>query len=263
MTRRPVSVILDIENIDSDVLPDQLMITSLRRRRSRLAAGGQPLRVRRRAGHPSVVRRHGASWEFACVWHLEPSLTDPDAVYAGVEDAALFRSTDGGAVWHELAGLRGHGSGPAWQPGASNPDRIFVAISAAGALRTDDGTTWKPINNGLITSIGIPDPHAEVGHCVDRLAHHRSRTQDAGPNRGSGVTLSVRTSKLAEAKRSGRSQSPALRRALQTPGILVEAAHVAEDPECARSGGVFDGGSLTRRCGRILVIHTFFGIMNW
>ena len=35
-------------------------------------------------------------WEFARVWHLEPSLDDPDTVYAGVEDAALFKSTDGG-----------------------------------------------------------------------------------------------------------------------------------------------------------------------
>ncbi len=51
-------------------------------------------------------------WEFKRVWHLEPSLTDPDTVYAGVEDAAIFRSTDGGANWQELPGLRGHGSGP-------------------------------------------------------------------------------------------------------------------------------------------------------
>ena len=100
-------------------------------------------------------------WEFKRVWHLEPSLTDPDTVYAGVEDAALFRSTDGGQDWHELAGLRGHGTGPKWQPGAggmclhtiildpSNPDRIYIAISAAGAFRTDDGgKTWKPINRG-------------------------------------------------------------------------------------------------------------------
>jgi photosystem II stability/assembly factor-like uncharacterized protein len=126
-------------------------------------------------------------WEFARVWHLEPSLTDPDTVYAGVEDAALFRSTDGGSNWHELAGLRGHGSGPAWQPGAggmclhtilldpSDPQRIFVAISAAGAFRTDDGgTTWRPINAGLI-SPQLPDPHAEVGHCVHRIAMHPSR----------------------------------------------------------------------------------------
>ena len=126
-------------------------------------------------------------WVFKRVWHLEPSLDDPDAVYAGVEDAALFRSTDGGKSWRELAGLRGHGTGPQWQPGAggmclhtvlldpSDPKRIFAAISAAGAFRTDDGgTTWRPINQGL-RSQGIPDPNAEVGHCVHRIAMHPSR----------------------------------------------------------------------------------------
>jgi photosystem II stability/assembly factor-like uncharacterized protein len=126
-------------------------------------------------------------WEFKRVWHLEPSLGDPDTVYAGVEDAALFRSTDGGQTWQELSGLRGHGSGPRWQPGAggmclhtilldpSNPGRIFIAISAAGAFRTDDaGKTWRPINRGLKSQY-IPDPNAEVGHCVHRIAMHRSR----------------------------------------------------------------------------------------
>jgi len=126
-------------------------------------------------------------WEFKRVWHLEPSLTDPDIVYAGVEDAALFRTTDGGHTWHELAGLRKHGSGPAWQPGAgglclhtilldpSDPNRMFTAISAAGAFRTDDGgQTWRPINSGL-RSEQIPNPTAEVGHCVHRIAMHPSR----------------------------------------------------------------------------------------
>jgi hypothetical protein len=126
-------------------------------------------------------------WEFKRVWHLEPSLTDPDTVYAGVEDAALFRSTDGGQTWGELAGLRGHGSGPDWQPGAGglclhtilldskDPNRIFVAISAAGAFRSEDaGQTWQPVNRGL-KSEGIPDPNAEVGHCVHRLAMHKSK----------------------------------------------------------------------------------------
>jgi BNR/Asp-box repeat protein len=126
-------------------------------------------------------------WEFKRVWHLEPSLTDPDTVYAGVEDAALFRSSDGGRSWQELPGLRGHGTGPHWQPGAggmclhtilidpSNAKRIFVAISAAGAFRSDDGgQTWRPINRGL-KSQGIPNPDAEVGHCVHRIALHRSR----------------------------------------------------------------------------------------
>ncbi|MBW3614170.1 MAG: exo-alpha-sialidase [Actinobacteria bacterium] len=126
-------------------------------------------------------------WEFARVWHLEPSLADPDVVYAGVEDAALFLSTDGGRTWGELSGLRGHGSGPSWQPGAGGlclhtiviepgqPDRMFVGISAAGVFRTDDGgKTWRAVNRGL-RSEGIPDPEAEVGHCVHRIAMHPSR----------------------------------------------------------------------------------------
>src|SRR5487761_76387 len=126
-------------------------------------------------------------WEFKRVWHLEPSLTDPDTVYAGVEDAALFRTTDGGKSWQELSALRGHGTGPKWQPGAggmclhtiildpSDPGRIYIAISAAGAFRTDDGgKTWKPINRGLKSQY-IPDPNAEVGHCVHHIAMHRSR----------------------------------------------------------------------------------------
>lgn len=126
-------------------------------------------------------------WEFKRVWHLEPSLTDLDTVYAGVEDAALFRSTDGGQVWTELSGLRGHGSGPKWAPGAggmclhsiildpADPNRIYIAISAAGAFRTDDGgATWKAITKGL-HSLYIPDPTAEVGHCVHHIAMHPSR----------------------------------------------------------------------------------------
>ena len=126
-------------------------------------------------------------WEFKRVWHLEPSLSDPDTVYAGVEDAALFRSTNGGQNWEEVPGLRGHGTGPRWQPGAggmclhtivldpSNPKRMFIAISAAGAFRTDDGgKNWRPINRGL-KSPYIPDPTAEVGHCVHHIAAHKSR----------------------------------------------------------------------------------------
>ncbi|WP_433307046.1 WD40/YVTN/BNR-like repeat-containing protein [Actinoplanes sp. CA-030573] len=126
-------------------------------------------------------------FEFKRIWHLEPSRTDPDTVYAGGEDAALYRSTDGGGSWAELPALRTHPSAPSWQPGAggmclhtiildpADPDRIFVAISAAGAFRTDDGgKSWQPINRGL-RSGGIPDEDAEVGHCVHRLAMHPSR----------------------------------------------------------------------------------------
>jgi len=127
-------------------------------------------------------------WEFKRVWHLEPSLDSPDTVYAGIEDAALFRSTNGGQTWEELSGLRGHGTGAQWQPGAggmclhtiildpANRDRMFIAISAAGAFRTDDGgATWKPINKGLHSQY-IPDPNAEVGHCVHHVAMHPSNS---------------------------------------------------------------------------------------
>ena len=126
-------------------------------------------------------------WEFKRVWHLEPSPNDPDTVYAGVEDAALFQSTDAGQTWRELPGLRNHGTGSQWQPGAgglclhtiildpANPKRIVIAISAAGAFRSDDGgATWKPINKGLVSKY-IPDPTAEVGHCVHHVAAHPSR----------------------------------------------------------------------------------------
>src|SRR5690242_19922771 len=146
-------------------------------------------------------------WEFKRVWHLEPSLADPDTVFAGVEDAALFRSTDGGKNWHELPALRAQ-QGAAWMPGAGgmglhtilidpkNSDRIYIAISAAGAFRTDDGgKNWKPINRGLHSRY-IPNPTAEIGHCVHRIALHPSRpstlfmqkhwdvlrTDDAGEN---------------------------------------------------------------------------------
>jgi photosystem II stability/assembly factor-like uncharacterized protein len=126
-------------------------------------------------------------WEFKRVWHVEPSLKDPDTIYAGVEDAALFRSTDGGKSWQELAGLRGHGTGPKWQPGAGgmglhtivfdpkNPNRMYIAISAAGAFRTDDGgKTWKAINKGL-KSPYLPEMTPEVGFCVHRIAIHPSQ----------------------------------------------------------------------------------------
>jgi photosystem II stability/assembly factor-like uncharacterized protein len=127
------------------------------------------------------------AWEFKRVWHLEPSLSDPDTVYAGVEDAALFRSNDGGKSWQEVASLRGHGTGPKWSPGAggmglhtivldpSNANRMYIAISAAGAFRTDDGgKSWKAINRGL-KSPYLPEMTPEVGFCVHRIALHRSR----------------------------------------------------------------------------------------
>lgn len=126
-------------------------------------------------------------WEFKRIWHLEPSPSDPDVVYAGAEDAALFKSVDGGKTWRELSALR-RAKGHLWQPGAGGmglhtillnpkrPERIFVAISAAGVFRTDDaGRTWRPVNRGLKSPYELPDPEAEVGHCVHRIALHPAR----------------------------------------------------------------------------------------
>ena len=142
-------------------------------------------------GKPLTTHQHydgtQRPWEFKRVWHLEPSLTDPDTVYAGIEDAALFRSSDGGQTWQELSGLRDV-KGSLWQPGAggmclhtivqdpTNPQRIYIAISAAGTFRTDDGgKTWRAINRGLKSKYELPDPDAEVGHCVHRIAMHPTR----------------------------------------------------------------------------------------
>jgi photosystem II stability/assembly factor-like uncharacterized protein len=139
-------------------------------------------------GKPLTTHQHydgtQKPWLFKRVWHVEPSLSDANTVFAGVEDAALFKSTDGGTTWKELAGLRA-AQGDKWMPGAggmclhtvlldpTNPQRIFIAISSAGAFRTDDGgQTWKPINKGL-HSLYIPNPTAEIGHCVHRIAMHR------------------------------------------------------------------------------------------
>ena len=129
---------------------------------------------------------HPHPYEFKRVWHLEPSLSDPETVYAGVEDAALFKSTDGAKTWSELPGLRTHETAPGWAPGAgglclhtividpTNTDRIFIAISSAGVFRTEDaGKTWQPANRGLRSNT-IPDQDA-VGHCVHRIAMHPSR----------------------------------------------------------------------------------------
>lgn len=126
-------------------------------------------------------------WEFKRVWHMEPCLKDANTIFAGVEDAAMFKSTDGGATWNELTGLRTCNPSK-WQPGAggmglhtvvidpTNPQRMFIAISAAGAFRTDDGgKSWKAITRGLKSQYELPDPNAEVGHCVHRIAMNKAK----------------------------------------------------------------------------------------
>ncbi len=141
-------------------------------------------------GTPGTHRWYDDSphpWEFKRVWHVEPSRTDPDTVYAGAEDAALFTSRDGGQTWAELPGLRTHHTASEWNPGAGglclhtimldpkDSDRITVAISSSGTFRSDDGgKTFKAINRGL-RSNHIPDPDAEIGHCVHHVAMNPER----------------------------------------------------------------------------------------
>ena len=135
-----------------------------------------------------VAGPHFPGWE---IYHLKGSPADPARLYAsqstGWFGQLIQRSDDGGDTWQELPGLRGHGSGSSWQPGAGGmclhtiildpdqPGRMFAAISAAGVFRSDDeGQTWRPVNHGL-KSEGIPDPDAEAGHCVHHIAMHPSR----------------------------------------------------------------------------------------
>lgn len=126
-------------------------------------------------------------WEFERIWHLEPSPDDPDVIYAGAADAALFRSVDGAEQWVELPGIRQHESASGWEPGAGGlclhtivlppgeRDQIFVGVSAAGFFKSDDGgATWRVSNKGL-HSFELADPYAEVGHCVHHVAMHPSR----------------------------------------------------------------------------------------
>src|SRR5258705_434765 len=99
-------------------------------------------------------------------------------VLVGTRKGAIFKTTDGGKSWSELPGLRS-AKGKLWQPGAGgmclhtivldpkHKDRMFVAISAAGAFRSDDGgQSWRPVTKGLVSKYELPDPTAEVGHCV-------------------------------------------------------------------------------------------------
>ncbi len=141
-------------------------------------------------GDPGTHQTYDGSqvpWKFTRVWYLDPSPHNPDMVYAGVEDAALFQSQDGGQSWKELPGLR-EAKGHLWQPGAggmclhsilqdpADPNRLYTAISAAGAFRSDDcGQTWRPVTKGLLSPFELPDPQAEVGHCVHNIAMHPER----------------------------------------------------------------------------------------
>jgi hypothetical protein len=124
------------------------------------------------------------------IWQITPGrAAEPDVLYCGVEPAALFESRDGGETWEPNRGLLMHEHQPVWQPGAgglclhtivldpNNPDRMLIAISAAGVYRTDDGgKTWKARNVGVRAEF-LPDKYPEFGQCVHKVVHHPSKPE--------------------------------------------------------------------------------------
>lgn len=116
------------------------------------------------------------------IWHIEPGRADePDMLYAGVAPAALFRTKDGGETWMEITGLSQHTTRSQWHPGAgglclhsivvdsSDPQRMFVGISAVGVFRTEDsGKTWATANRGTRAEF-MPEKFPEYGQCVHKL----------------------------------------------------------------------------------------------
>ncbi len=116
------------------------------------------------------------------IWQIVPGHpAQPGTMYAGVDEAGLFASHDGGTTWEEVTGLSRHSTRGEWGPGngglclhtilvdPTNPKRMWIGISAVGVFRTDDGgQNWKVCNNGLP---GVPTgvPTQEVGRCVHKI----------------------------------------------------------------------------------------------
>jgi hypothetical protein len=122
------------------------------------------------------------------VWQLTPGGPDePEVVYAGVEPAALFRSEDGGHSFELVRGLWDHPHRPQWEPGGGglcmhtvlvhpdDPDRLLIAVSAAGVYRSDDGGgTWRAANAGIVVPFLPGSPTPEFGQCVHKVARDAS-----------------------------------------------------------------------------------------
>jgi photosystem II stability/assembly factor-like uncharacterized protein len=134
-----------------------------------------------------------APWVFAEAkvtdrfWRIEPGhSSQPGKVYCGVAPAALFESNDGGVTWAENTALSSVPSKTSWNPSngglalhsivvdRGNPDRLWVAISAGGVYRSDDGgKSWEPKNKGIRDIGATFDPnlplYPEFGQCVHWL----------------------------------------------------------------------------------------------
>ena len=124
------------------------------------------------------------------IWQICLGRNDePEKLYCGVEPAALFESEDDGESWSLVRGLYDHPHRPRWMPGngglilhtilpdPSNKDRMYVAVSAGGVYRTEDGgSTWLARNNG-VRVVFLPEKYPEFGQCVHKIALHESRPE--------------------------------------------------------------------------------------
>jgi hypothetical protein len=136
-------------------------------------------------------------------WHIEPGRPEePDTLYLGGDPGVLFRSDDGGESWEVNRGVLEHPTRDRWFPGAGgmschsiqldprDPQRMYVAITAAGAFRSDDGgETRLPINNDVVADF-LADPYSEVGQCPHKLLMHPARPDRLWQQNHFGVYLS-------------------------------------------------------------------------
>ncbi len=116
------------------------------------------------------------------IWHIQSGHpSQPDVVWAGGDPGLLFKSEDAGKSWAEVPGINRHPTREAWFPGAggqivhtivqhpTDPQRLYVAVSAAGVFRSDDGgVSWQPKNKGVAADF-LPDPNPTVGQCCHHL----------------------------------------------------------------------------------------------
>jgi photosystem II stability/assembly factor-like uncharacterized protein len=116
------------------------------------------------------------------IWHVQPGHpSQPGRIWLGADPGALFRSDDHGQTWTPIPGINDHPTREGWQPGAggmmvhtivqdpADASRMFVAISAAGVFRTEDGgRSWQPKNKGVRADF-LPDKYPEVGQCCHHL----------------------------------------------------------------------------------------------
>ncbi len=124
------------------------------------------------------------------IWKIEPGReNEQDALYCGVEPAALFVSRDAGDTWRLTEGLWDHPQRPKWQPGGGglclhtilldpvDSRRIRIAVSTAGMYATEDGgSTWRPSNKGVRADF-LPDKDPEFGQCVHKVVQAGSKPE--------------------------------------------------------------------------------------